>query len=364
MAASFVTGFPGFLGSQLVERLLERSPGDAPAVCLVQTKFHSLAQQRAAAIEQRNPQWAGRMQLVEGDITAPVLGLGSAHLSLTSKIREIYHLAAVYDLGVKRHVGMRINVQGTRNMLRFAEECPGLSRFHHVSTCYVSGRHAGDFSEQDLRKGQSFNNFYEETKYLAEVDVQEHMTKGLPTTIYRPSIVVGNSQTGATQKYDGPYFIIQWILRQPACAIVPVIGDTRRYHVNLIPSDFFIDAFTYLSSLDLSLNKVYHLCSPQPPSVAQLLAILEKASAKKLVKVPLPKVLAKGALKYVPGVYRLMRIEPEAIEYFVHPTRYLCADTLRDLHGTAIACPEFASYAGNLVQFMRRHPGISPAAMI
>ena len=110
---------------------------------------------------------------------------------------------------------MRINVDGTRNVLDFAQEARNLRRLHYVSTCYVSGRTAGVFTEHDLEKGQSFNNYYEETKYLAEVEVQQRMRAGLPTTIYRPAIVVGDSRTGATQKYDGPYFVIRWLLRQP-----------------------------------------------------------------------------------------------------------------------------------------------------
>lgn len=364
MATILLTGFPGFLGSELVERLLQRCPLDTTVACLIQSKFKELAKQRAAAIERRNVQRSGRIRLYEGDITLPDLGLGKDYAALTGKTLEIYHLAAVYDLAVKKRMGMLVNVKGTRHMLRFAENCSSLNRFHYVSTCYVSGRYAGEFSENDLQKGQTFNNFYEETKYLAELEVQKCMASGLPATVYRPSIVVGNSRTGATQKYDGPYFIIQWILRQPAYAIVPIIGDTNRCQVNLIPSDFLIDAISHLSSLELSRDKVYQLCSPDPPTVSELLAILEDATERKLVRVPLPKLIAKGALKYVPGVYRLMRIEPEAIEYFVHPTRYSCDHMLHDLKGTDIACPPFSSYARNLVKFMRRHPEISPAAMV
>lgn len=364
MAVILFTGFPGFLGSELVGRLLESSSADMTVACLVQSKFKEMAKQRVADLEQRNLQCAGRLRLYEGDITLSDLGLGSDYEALANETLEIYHLAAVYDLGVKKQLGMRVNLEGTRNMLRFAENCDGLNRFQYVSTCYVSGCYAGEFSENDLEKGQTFNNFYEETKYLAELEVQKYMASGLPSTIYRPSIVVGNSRTGATQKYDGPYFIMQWILRQPSYAIVPTIGATNRYRVNLIPSDFLIDAISYLSRLELSRNKVYQLCSPNPPTVNELLSILEDATEKNLVRLPLPKFVAKGALKYVPGVYRLMRIEPEAIEYFVHPSRYRCDNVMRDLKETGIVCPPFASYARNLVEFMRRHPEISPAAMV
>jgi len=364
VSAILITGFPGFLGSILMERLLQRSPADVFLACLVQRKFSQMARQRADAIEQKRSDWSGRIRLFEGDITVPDLGLGRDYDYLAEHTGEIYHLAAVYDLAVKLAVGMRINVDGTRHMLRFAEKCRRLSRFHYVSTCYVSGRYPGHFTENDLEKGQSFNNFYEQTKYLAEVEVQRAMREGLPITIYRPAIVVGHSKTGETQKYDGPYFIIQWIVRQPLLAVMPtVIGGGSR-PVNLLPSDFLIDALAYLSGQQTSRNKVYQLCNPAPPSVDELLDILAKACRRRLVKVPLPKIVAKGALKYVPGVYRLLRIEPEAIEYFVHPTTYACDNTLQDLAGTGIVCPPFADYAEAIVEYFRRHPEISSAAMV
>jgi len=153
---------------------------------------------------------------------------------LADEVVEIYHLAAIYDLGVRREFAMRVNVEGTRNMLEFACHCRGLRRFQYVSTCYVSGTHAGEFSETDLERGQRFHNFYEETKYLAEVDVQKRMREGLPVTIYRPAIVVGDSKTGNTQKYDGPYSVIRFLLRQPRLAVLPKMGDPDRTEVNLV----------------------------------------------------------------------------------------------------------------------------------
>jgi len=363
MTAIVLTGFPGFLASALVHRLLDSYPDDTYLACIVQSKFKQMALQRAAAIEQASTRCRGRIRLYEGDITFPDLGLGGERDQLAKETKEIYHLAAVYDLAVKREIGMRVNVDGTRHVLHFAESCADLGRLHYVSTCYVSGRYLGRFAENDLQKGQKFNNCYEETKYLAEVEVQQFMRNGLPATIYRPAIVVGDSKTGATQKYDGPYYLIQWILRQPRFAVVPTVGSSGRYRVNLAPSDFVVNAISYLSRLEASLNKVYQLCDPDPPTVAELLDILEVATGRKLVRLVLPKKIAKGALLYIPGVYAIMRIEPEAIEYFVHPTTYSCDNALRDLQGSGICCPPFAAYANRLVTFMKTHPHVSSAAM-
>ena len=128
----FLTGFPGFLGSALVERILDREPAGTAVFCLVQEKFRAQAEQRLAEIEQGYPPRQGRIRLVNGDISRPDLGLGAACIPLQQETREIYHLAAVYDLGVGRELAWRVNVTGTREMLRFAAGCPQLARLHYV----------------------------------------------------------------------------------------------------------------------------------------------------------------------------------------------------------------------------------------
>ncbi|HET9012145.1 MAG TPA: SDR family oxidoreductase, partial [Gemmatimonadaceae bacterium] len=232
------TGFPGFLGSELLPRVLTRMR-DAAAVCLVQPKYAPLARTRLDELVARSPDLAGRVRIVEGDIVLPDLGLGAA-TELASSVVEIFHLAAVYDLSVGRALAMRVNVDGTTHMLAFAARCPRLRRFQYVSTCYVSGRFPGTFTEDMLEEGQTFNNFYEETKYLAEVEVRRAMREGLPATIYRPAVVVGDSTTGTTQKYDGPYFAMQWLLRQPKVALMPVVGNARATRFNVVPRNFVV----------------------------------------------------------------------------------------------------------------------------
>jgi len=349
-----VTGFPGFLGSRLLPRILRRSPG-ARAACLVQARFAGLAKERVTALEAAEPGLAGRVDLVTGDLTATGLGLDDG-ARVAAATTEIWHLAAVYDLSVPRAVGMRVNVEGTRNVLRFAEDCPGLRRHQYVSTCYVSGRHCGPFHESDLDVGQSFNNFYEETKFLAEVEVAEARDGGMPTSVYRPAIVVGDSRTGDTQKFDGPYFLLQWLLRQPErLALVPLVGDPTMVRFNMVPSDFVVDAIDHLSGLDASAGRTYQLADPGPLTVDDLLTEMCRATGRRGLRVPLPRKLTTWALAHVGPLQRYVGIPADAVEYFVHPTHYDTAGTDRDLAGSGISCPAVPDYLPTLVRFMVEH---------
>ncbi len=353
-----MTGFPGFLGSALLPGILKRT--DSSATCLVQPKFGMLAQRRADELSSAYSFLQGRIQLVEGDITQPGLGLAS---DVFADVTEAWHLAAAYDLTVPRDVAVRVNVDGTRNVLEALERCPKLTRLHYFSTCYVSGRYAGAFGEDDLQVGAPFNNYYEETKNLAEADVRWRMSAGMPATIYRPSIVAGDSRTGETQKFDGPYFILQWLLRQPRRAILPMAGDPTATRVNVVPRDFVIDAVEYLSGLSVSEGRTYHLADPHPLTVDEMADVLAQSTGRELIKVPLPRKVAKASLAHVPGLYRWMRIPPELVDYFTHPTFYLTDHCRADLAGSGIEAPAFRSYVDRLVGYMRSHPDLSSAAM-
>ena len=346
MPTLFFTGYPGFLGSELLPRLLRRDP-EAKALCLVQPKFAALARERARPL-------GDRVRFVEGDITTRID-------APADDVAEIVHLAAIYDLSVKRDLGMRVNVEGTRNVLDFAERCRSLRRLHYVSTCYVSGRFPGVFREDDLDRGQAFNNYYEETKFLAEVEVRRRA--GLPATIYRPSVVVGDSVTGATQKFDGPYFVMQWLLRQPRLAVLPVVGRPSRYRFNVVPRDFIVDALEALSGQVATSGKCFQLADPEPMTVDETIRAIARATGRTVVRVPMPLSVAKFAIDRVPGIYRLMRIPSAAVNYFVQPTLYDTTNAQRALAASGIRVPRFREYAPRLVEFVRAHPEIGSAAM-
>jgi hypothetical protein len=168
--------------------------------------------------------------------------------------------------------------------------------------------------------------------------------------------------TGATQKFDGPYVVVQWLLRQPRIAFLPVVGNPSAYRFNVVPRDFVIDAIDHLSSLP-SAARVYQLADPSPLTVSETIDVIAAAADRRVIRIPLPRAVAKAAIDHVPGVYRLMRIPAAAVDYFVHPTTYDTANSQADLAGSGIAAPALPSYVAAMVAFARSHPEIGSSAM-
>jgi thioester reductase-like protein len=362
VSSILMTGFPGFLGSALLPRLLARGP-DVRAWCLVQPQHLALAEQRLEELAREHPHTRDRVQVLTGDLTAADLGLEAAALKTVRTVSEVWHLAAVYDLAVGEEVARRVNVEGTERVLGLCRQIPDLRRLHYVSTCYVSGRYAGEFGEDVLDEGQELRNHYEETKFEAELAVRKAMADGLPVTIYRPGIVVGDSTTGETQKYDGPYFLAQFLRRQPRLAVVPALGDVDQVRVCLVPRDFVVDAMDTLSAMDGSLGRTYALTDPQPPTVREVVDAFAARLGRRVLWVRLPVGVTRGLVGGVPGMERLLGLPAEALEYFASPTTYATSNTDTDLSGTGVTCPPFASYADRLLDYMLEHPEFGSAAM-
>src|SRR3954468_5725238 len=193
-----LTGFPGFIGRRLADRLI----GDgASLTALVEPRMAEAAREAAP----------DGLEVLEGDITEQRLGLSDSDWErLTAEITTVFHLAAVYDLAVPAEIAQRVNVDGTGNVLELCVACERLERLNYVSTAYVAGWRSGVVYEHELSLGQSFKNHYESTKFQAEVWVRQQMDR-IPTTITRPAIVVGDSRTGETQKFDGPYYVLRTV---------------------------------------------------------------------------------------------------------------------------------------------------------
>ncbi len=347
----FLTGFPGFIAERLVERLA--SPG-RQILLLVQRQFVEKSIRSVEQIAERSGTPIDNFALIEGDITKPDLGMSNEDADFVRQTAtDVFHLAAIYDLAVPKDPAFKVNVEGTRNVNSLAASMPRLRRYNYVSTCYVAGKRTGRISENELEHNSGFRNFYEETKYLAEREVDELKTK-LPVTIFRPSVVVGDSQTGETVKYDGIYYLIHYLRKAPGLLRLVNVGN-KEVRLNLVPVDFVVDGMAALAFDDQAEGKTIALADPEPLTTNELFnAIAEKLVGKPSVIGP-PAALVERLL-LLPFTPPLTGLPHSGVPYFFIAQTYdtAAADKLLQKHG--IACPHFQDYLANLLKFVEMHP--------
>jgi nucleoside-diphosphate-sugar epimerase len=170
--------------------------------------------------------------------------------------------------------------------------------------------------------------------------------------------VVGDSETGETDKFDGPYFVLNALRRLPKYTLMTRIGSGTET-VNLVPVDFVVEAMTHLLGTEGHEGTVFHLADPRPLTTRALLGLFADLLDKHVACVPVPLSLARGLM--ATGVGRMLGIAPELIDYFDHPSRYDASNARAALDGTGIACPTLPDYAPTMVEYARRHDARSSA---
>jgi nucleoside-diphosphate-sugar epimerase len=206
--------------------------------------------------------------------------------------------------------------------------------------------------ENELIQPNQFKNYYEETKYEAELIVEEAKSV-IPITIIRPGIVKGHTVTGETIKFDGPYFILHFFNRLRYLPIIPYLGNGEA-EINLVPIDYILEATTYLSLHSVGVGKTYHLTDPKPHKVKEIYEMLLKELLNKKPKGKIPLSLAKIFLKSK-QFQRLLKVEKEALDYFEWRGSFDCSVAQRDLKESGIQCPNFKEGLSAMVDFYRNN---------
>ena len=347
----FLTGFPGFIAARLVKRLAKN---DTQFFLLVQSQFVERAMLEIEKIVEEINVPLENFALVEGDITLENLGIAEEDLSVVrAETTDVFHLAAVYDLAVEEDLAYLVNLEGTKNVNEFVESVSNLRRYNYVSTCYVAGLRTGEILETELEHDQDFRNYYEETKYLAEIEV-ENLKETIPTTVYRPSVVVGDSITGETAKYDGIYSLVHYLRKAPRLLRFVNVGNSR-VRLNLVPVDFVVESIAALAKDKTAVGKTIALADPNPLTTEELFDTISEAltGKKSIVKPPEKLVEASLMLPFSPV---LSGLPFPAVPYFFVPQTYdtSIADDLLSKHG--VHCPNFKTYVKNLLAFVEKNP--------
>jgi thioester reductase-like protein len=348
MSTHLLTGFPGFIGRRLTAKLLDRDP-EARIVALVEPRMLEAAAAAATALD------AERIEVLPGDIAERRLGLGDDDYGrLIAEVGTVHHLAAIYDLAVPRAIAQKVNVEGTGNVLDLCRNAENLDRLNYVSTAYVSGARTGVAYEHELNLGQRFKNHYESTKFQAEVWVRSLMDR-IPTTIYRPAIVVGDSRTGETQKFDGPYYVLRFIAasRERRMPIANLGRGVTPF--NVVPVDFIVDAMTELAELPGAVGETVHLCDPDPLSSHDMVSVLSELFAGRAPAYTLPSRGVASALRVKPVREFYGGTPAQSVRYMNHPISYDTRRASELLAASGLRCPNFREYAPAMVAYFREH---------
>ncbi len=273
--------------------LLARRP-EASLVLLVRNTAEQSASQRLDTLlkrclgEEQSLLARRRIEVLPGDVMAQRAGLSQRDWSAAAEgATRIIHGAASVRFDMSLEEARRINVEGARNMLRLAEEAHrggALRSFTYVSTSFVAGRREGLVREDELETGQRFRNTYERSKCEAEALVSGRAAE-LPVAILRPSIIVGDSRTGATSSFHTIYWPLR-VYAQKGWRILPGRSDTQ---VDMVPVQFVAEATVRLAFESLAAGRTFHLCAG-PDRSATIGEIVE--SAARFFRLPPPRFVS------------------------------------------------------------------------
>jgi thioester reductase-like protein len=356
--AVFMTGATGFIGMELLVRYLERT--DRRVYALVRgantREVADRMERTLRCLFGRHHPYGARVVAVRGDITHSGLGLGARGDVLAGEVSEIVHGAAAVSFELGLEASRAVNVEGTRRVLEFAEHCHargGLRRLSYISTAYVAGEHTGCFSEDDLDVGQRFRNAYEQSKFEAETLVTGARER-LPITVLRPSVVVGERDSGWTASFN----VLYWPLRafaRGAYAALPARGDAP---VDVVSVDYVADASFALSQAREAEGVTFHLTAGGlASSVGELLEL-----ASSFFERPAPRLIAPWLYRRVvhpllvrashdEGHQRALARSQIFFPYFATRVRYDNRRSRVALHGTGIGAAPLRSYFDQLVEF-------------
>ncbi len=365
--AYFVTGATGFIGRRLVERLLEKRQG----------KVYVLVRESSAdRLDELLERWtmvvgssaAERVEPVLGDLRRPLLGVEKEQVAdLRGKVTHFFHLAAVYDMTAPAERNTAVNVGGTTHAVELARAVDA-KHLHHVSSIAVAGTYRGVFDEDMFDEGQKLPSPYHRTKFESERIVREQPY--VPWRVYRPGIVVGDSQTGEMDKIDGPYYFFKAIerMRHLLPEWVPLVGLDLG-NTNIVPVDWVAGALEHIAHEPDLDARAFHLTDPRPQRVDDLLNEIAAAahaprfafSVDKRLVDPLPKwPLALAAslppLRQVRGLaLRELGIPEEVLGHMELVPRFDTREAAHALAGSPLEAPPLlSSYVPRLWDYWER----------
>jgi NAD(P)-dependent dehydrogenase (short-subunit alcohol dehydrogenase family) len=363
----FVTGATGFIGRNLVARLLQR---DGTVYALVRAGSRG-------RLEELRTSWGAdgaRIVPISGDLSQPGLGIAEEDLvTLRGKVDHFFHLAAIYDMEADAESQEIANVDGTRHAIELAGAVEA-GCFHQVSSIAVAGLYRGTWTEEMFDGAEKLDtNPYFRTKHESERVVRQESSR--PWRVYRPGMVVGDSRTGEMDKVDGPYYFFKLLqrMRRVLPAWLPTLG-VEGGELNIVPVDFVADAIDHIAHLKGLDGQAFSLTDPEPRTAGEVINIFAKQAdaPQAAVRVgsnvtePVSGLLRTGLKLFPPAKRGIAMALKEAgipagvVSYIDYPTHFDSTNTEAALEGSGIAVPPLESYADRVWDYWERNldPGL------
>ena len=358
----FVTGATGFIGRNLVARLLQR---EGTIYALVRTGSRG-------RLEELRTGWGAdgaRVVPVHGDLTQPGLAVAEEDLvAMRGEIDHFFHLAAIYDITADAETQQIANVEGTRHAIELASSVEA-GCFHQVSSIAAAGLYRGEWREDMFDEAEKLdNNPYFRTKHESERLVREECPR--PWRVYRPGIVVGDSRTGEIDKIDGPYYFFKALqrARRVLPAWLPTVG-IEGGEINIVPVDYVAAAIDHIAHRPGLDGRAFHLTDPNPKSAGEVINLFAKAADAPQMALRLEAEVtepvtgaARSALKLFPPAKRGLKaalgqlgLPPEVLTYVDYPTHFDSSGAQAALEGSGIDVPPLESYATRVWDYWERN---------
>jgi NAD(P)-dependent dehydrogenase (short-subunit alcohol dehydrogenase family) len=358
----FLTGATGFIGRNLVERLLRREG----------TVFALVRAGSRGRLEELRTSWGAdgaRVVPIAGDLSQPGLGVSEEDLlTLRGNIDHFFHLAAIYDLAADAEAQEIANVEGTRHAVELAGTIEA-GCFHQVSSIAAAGLYRGVWREDMFEEAQSLDTHpYFRTKHESERVAREECSR--PWRVYRPGIVVGDSRSGEIDKIDGPYYFFKLLqrARRVLPAWLPTVG-VEGGEINIVPVDFVADAIDHIAHKPGLDGRAFHLTDPNPKTAGEAINLFARAAdapqatlrLESGVTEPATNLVRSGLRLFPPGrraarmALDQLGIPPGVLQYVNYPTSFDSTETQAVLAGSGIEVPPLESYAARVWDYWERN---------
>jgi NAD(P)-dependent dehydrogenase (short-subunit alcohol dehydrogenase family) len=357
----FLTGATGFIGRNLVERLLQR---EGTVYALVRAGSRG-------RLEELRTGWGAdgaRIVPIAGDLSQPGLGVSEEDMvTMRGEVDHFFHLAAIYDLTADAESQEIANVEGTRHAVELAGAIEA-GCFHQVSSIAVAGLYEGEWREEMFDGAQKLdNNPYFRTKHESERVVREECSR--PWRVYRPGIVVGDSRTGEMDKVDGPYYFFKLLqrARKVLPSWLPTVG-VEGGEINIVPVDYVAAALDHIAHKPGLDGQAFHLTDPDPRTAGEVVNLFAKAADAPQMTVrleadvvnPAASLLSTGLKLFPPGrrvvnaALGELGLPASILGYVNYPTTFDSSNAQAALKGSGIEVPPIESYAAKLWDYWER----------